>query len=261
MVAPSEPMDRPTDPPAEEIDDILLTDNLRARFANRCTATDIRIPIPSGGRGIGNGVLVVPGWIRERAVEILFDNDEIGESDGLPSAVLHCLLKVKYDLHFLFCPSSRSSPQLPIDLRDVLVSTLLIVGGTAALPGFIPRLRASLLQLLSPPDRSTSSNSNAQSMNIDSGPLAPAPLRTPESRRVEEQLWRTKKDHPFGSLYPLASKLAILNDPTPLDGDGALKNAGVAPKWTPNLMTWVGGSLAGSENLSATDDTNADQMR
>ena len=82
-------------------------------------------------------------------------------------------------------------------------------------------------------------------MQVDAEPEASAPLHTPESRRIEAQMWRQKKDHPFRALEPLASKVAILNDPTPLDGEGALKHAGVAPRWTPSLMTWVGGSLAG----------------
>ena len=79
-------MDRPTDPPADEIDDILLMDSLKARFAGKSTATDIRIRVPSGGPGIGNGLLLVPGWIRERAAEVLFNNDEIGES----GRIAHC---------------------------------------------------------------------------------------------------------------------------------------------------------------------------
>lgn len=53
-------------------------------------------------------------------------------------------------------------------------------------------------------------------------------------------------DDPYKEIYGLMGKIAILNDPAPLDGDGAGgENAGKAPRWVPSLLNWVGGSIAG----------------
>jgi actin-related protein 10 len=129
--------------------------------------------------------------------------------------------------------------QLPVDLRLAMVSTLLVVGGTPSLPGFIPRLRTSLLYSLHP--QSTSSAA------VDDVP--PPPLHTLGARREETKAWRKRHQEPYKELYPLASKLAILNDPCPLDtADGAVpggSQGGSAPRWKCGLMAWVGGSLAG----------------
>ena len=78
------------------MDDVLLMDDLKTRLQPTSTATELRIPILGDGRGIGPGMLVIPGWIRERAVEVLFDDDAVGEADGLPTAILQTLLKVSY---------------------------------------------------------------------------------------------------------------------------------------------------------------------
>ena len=96
--APSsvESTQRPSEPPADEMDDVLLMDDLKTRLQPTSTATELRIPIGGDGRGIGPGMLVIPGWIRERAVEVLFDDDAVGEADSLPSAILQTLLKVSY---------------------------------------------------------------------------------------------------------------------------------------------------------------------
>lgn len=110
---------------------------------------------------------------------------------------------------------------MPVDLRHTLASSILVVGGTASLLNFIPRLRLSLLQSLLPP------------------PTSPAP-----SEAISLPAWKMRHTEPYRELYPLASKLAILNDPRPLESEGTTKG-GSAPRWTPSLMPWVGGSLAG----------------
>ena len=142
------------------------------------------------------------------------------------------------------CGPGLTKTQLPVDLRPLLISTLLAVGGTASLPGFIPRLRSSLLQLL----RTADAGGIDGDMDIDRPAPAEAVVPPPpsaRSRRDDNLAWRKRLNEPYTLLYPLASKLAIINDPTPLDGDGGLKNAGVAPRWAPGLVSWVGGSLAG----------------
>lgn len=59
--------------------------------------------------------------------------------------------------------------------------------------------------------------------------------------------WRKRHEEPYRPLYPLRGKLSVMNDPDPLEGEGGSMagNAGMATRWSPGLVAWVGGSLAG----------------
>ncbi|KAI8853253.1 hypothetical protein BC829DRAFT_440224 [Chytridium lagenaria] len=70
-----------------------------------------------GGERVG-----VPGWVRERAAEILFEGDDDGESVGVDCC--------------------------PIDIRTEMMENILLAGGTAMLPGFQARLLEHFKQLL-----------------------------------------------------------------------------------------------------------------
>ena len=110
--------------------------------------------------------------------------------------------------------------QVPVDLRRTLVSSILVVGGTAMLPGFIPRLHDELIRALTRP-----------------------PPELPErvaSRRNRPPL---PSFDPYGTLRPLAPYIAIVNNPSPTAS--AAGTAGRGPAFTPAAMPWVGGSLAG----------------
>lgn len=109
-----------------------------------------------------------------------------------------------------------------MDLRKTLASSILVVGGTAMLPGFIPRLHGELLRATAPP---------------------PASPRQP-----------TRQDKPpppqydrYASLRPLVPYFAILNNPSPPPSmsERAANNAGKSPGFSPAIMAWIGGSLAG----------------
>ncbi|WWC95350.1 hypothetical protein V866_002212 [Kwoniella sp. B9012] len=186
------------------------------RYGNTSTAKDISFRIKST-LGLGPSTIIVPGWIRERVAEILLEDDGGSEDESLPRLILNCIMK------------------LPIDLRKSLISSLLIVGGTASLPGFIPRLRISLLHHLLPPPASIQHKS---------------PLNTPDSRREEALLWRQRNREPYKEIYGLSDKLVIINDPSPVDG-----KSGMAPRWSTGLMGWVGGSLAGALKTSSMEIT------
>src|ERR1700739_1607616 len=78
--------------------------------------------------------------------------------------------------------------QVPLDLRTTMASSILCVGGTPMLPGFIPRLHAELIRTLS---------------------AVPSPQR---------QQTRPGRPPPppydrYASLRPLTKYIAILNDP------------------------------------------------
>lgn len=203
-------IDMPAEP-LEEIDNCALMKSISTRYAGTSARSPkaFRIPHSASPRD-GQGTLVVPGWILERATEVLFEDDPSTESASLQGVILATLLK------------------LDVDLRSTMISSLLVVGGTVSMPNFIPRLRAELHQSLSP--TSTSLLSSSSDSPADALSLA---------------AWKKRHTEPYRELYPLTPKLAILNDPRPLEGPGRSSQGGSAPRWTPGLMSWVGGSLAG----------------
>lgn len=88
-------------------------------YMRHSTATDLRMkvePPPSQQAGTGRGTLVIPGWIRERAAEVLFEGGDVDES-SVAEVILDSLLKVSVDnmwllvtvYELLFIGSSGSS--------------------------------------------------------------------------------------------------------------------------------------------------------
>lgn len=69
-------------------------------YMRHSTATDLRIrvePPPSQQTGTGRGTLGIPGWIRERAAEVLFEGGDVDESSAA-EVILDSLLKVRYSV-------------------------------------------------------------------------------------------------------------------------------------------------------------------
>ncbi|KAH9964476.1 actin-domain-containing protein [Russula dissimulans] len=177
-------------------------------YMRHSTATDLRLkvtPPASQQTGTGLGTLIVPGWIRERGSEVLFEGGDVDES-SISETILDCLLKI------------------PVDLRKTLASSILVTGGTAMLPGFIPRLHTELIRAIA-----TSPSSSARP------PARPGRPRPPAYDR-------------YAALRPLVPYFAILNNPSPGSPSGARgsANAGKAPAFAPATMAWVGCSLAGA---------------
>ncbi|KAJ6531966.1 actin-domain-containing protein [Mycena capillaripes] len=180
---------------------------LATLYKRHSTATDLQmrvVPPVSQQTGTGRGTLIIPGWVRERTAEVLFEGGDVDES-STAEVILDSLLKV------------------PVDLRKTLASSILVVGGTAMLPGFIPRLQHELVRAVGPP---------------------PTPSRHP-TRPDRPSL---PPYDPYASLRPLLPYFAILNNPSPPPSTTAraVANAGKAPAFSPATMAWVGGSLAGS---------------
>ena len=69
-------------------------------YKRHSTASDIQMPVtpPASSGGLGRGVLTIPGWIRERAAEVLFEGGDVDEV-SVAEVILDSLLKVG----FLFC--------------------------------------------------------------------------------------------------------------------------------------------------------------
>ncbi|KAG6857384.1 hypothetical protein H0H87_004746 [Tephrocybe sp. NHM501043] len=180
---------------------------LATMYTRHSTATDLHmrvVPPPSQQTGTGRGTLIIPGWVRERAAEVLFEGGDVDEA-SVAEVILDALLKV------------------PVDLRKTLASSILLCGGTAMLPGFIPRLHLEILRALSPPSAAS---------RHPTRPNKPLP---PQYDR-------------YASLRTLIPYFAILNNPSPPPpmSDRAKAHAGKAPAFSPATLSWVGGSLAGS---------------
>lgn len=65
-------------------------------YKRHSTATDLQMrvmPPPSQQTATGRGTLIIPGWIRERAAEVLFEGGDVDES-SLAELILDALLKV-----------------------------------------------------------------------------------------------------------------------------------------------------------------------
>jgi actin-related protein 10 len=85
------------------------------------------------------------------------------------------------------------------------------------MPGFIPRLHQELVGTLT------------KAMPIPS-------MRSPKRRAYD----------PFETLRPLASHVAILDNPSPPPAtSSSSQSAGKAPAFSPVCQSWIGGSLAG----------------
>ncbi|KAA1477183.1 actin-like ATPase domain-containing protein [Dentipellis sp. KUC8613] len=216
---------------------------LATLYTRHSTATDLHLkvePPVAQQTGTGRGTLVVPGWIRERGAEVLFEGGDVDEG-SVAETVLDALLKV------------------PVDLRKTLASSILVTGGTAMLPGFIPRLRAELIRAIgtSPPLPSSSSSSGLLHRSSSHPPSSPFPSSSPypeasssPARRPTPSRYRGSRRvyDRYAPLRPLVPHIAVLNDPSPppaAAGTGA-RYAGKAPAFTPATLAWVGGSLAGS---------------
>jgi actin-related protein 10 len=187
-------------------------EGIAAIYEKHSTTRDLSLKVnpPGIGAPTGRGTLIIPGWVRERAAEVLFEGGDVDES-SVAEVILDCLMRVGHSILFGLQFRFVTGSQVPLDLRKTLISSILIVGGTAMLPGLIPRLRKELARAL---DRPTN------------GGL----------RRYD----------PYAPLKSLASSIAIVNDPAPPpSASSAAANAGKAPAFTPALFPWIGGSLAG----------------
>lgn len=228
---------------------------MAALYKKHATATDVQmrvVPPPAHAAAAGSfnnarGTLIIPGWIRERAAEVLFEGGDIDER-SVVELILDSLLKV------------------PVDLRKTLASSILVVGGTAMLPGFIQRLQAEIIKTLEPqpdlPSSIASHRRDGQSTPTPSasGANTPPDAVTPTATRFHHHQVKVPSPRraydPHATLRSLTPHIAILNNPSIANMTGyasphALANAGKAPAFAPALMPWVGGSLAGALKISS----------
>lgn len=218
-------------------------------YESASTAKDATVDIPKGEDGKSDRI-TVPGWIRERAAEIFFETDD-EDRLSIQECILECLLK------------------LPIDLRPIMISRMLVTGGGGMLPGFIPRLRIAILQSLMtsqdeedlptppPPTVTAAASTTDRAPRRRRRKTKPRPSTDYEKYviRREAIVCRRKHNAPYLRLVGLAGSVAILNDTHPLpDADGP-DLAGSAPAFAPSLMPWIGASIAGSLQVGGEEIT------
>lgn len=69
---------------------------LATMYTRHSTATELHLPVVppiSQQTTLGRGTLIIPGWIRERAAEVLFEGGDVDES-SVAEVILEALLKV-----------------------------------------------------------------------------------------------------------------------------------------------------------------------
>ncbi|KAG0215105.1 hypothetical protein BGX28_000810 [Mortierella sp. GBA30] len=176
------------------------------------------------------GILAIPGWIRERASECLFNGDEDAES--LTDIILESILKS------------------PSDLRRPLISSMLLIGGTAQLPNLQNRLLQEIkrslqsnprwkalsglvdsvrfLDQLTPEDEAAAAvaaaSTSASAMSASTSQQSMKDLDPEREReRERERETRRKKKDQTKKAYQSSGKVFM-----------------------PNCRAWIGGSIVGS---------------
>lgn len=100
---------------------------VRTCFVRSKTTPEDKLPPDTDYPLSSEYTLHIDGYIRDHAADILFE--DMGEDSPIPMCVLDALMKC------------------PIDLRRELSENILVIGGTASLPGFNYRMKQELESL------------------------------------------------------------------------------------------------------------------
>ncbi|KAN0060131.1 hypothetical protein ACQY0O_008105 [Thecaphora frezii] len=169
------------------------------------------------------GAIAIPGWIRDRAAEVLFESDGDDEASIVELAV-------------------DVIRKLPIDLRATMCESILVTGGTAMLPGLINRFRTQLEVELQRVETQQTAAPSGSRQGRASAATAPSPAQTSAEHTPAE-------DADSGSAVRggmLHRRLAVLNDPWPRVSKQLGKSqGGSAPAFAANLLPFLGASLLG----------------
>lgn len=182
------------------------------------------------------GILAIPGWIRERACECLFNGDEDAES--LTDVILDAVAKA------------------PSDLRRPLISSLLLIGGTAQLPNLQNRLLQEIKRSLQMNKRWKHLSGLAESVRFlddltpaDEAAAAAAAQASSSSLSLGSNMGRSASTQSMMDADPTDSPSAADRErerrrKREQQGKKAYQSSGKV--FSPNCRGWIGGSLVGS---------------
>ncbi|KAF9978197.1 hypothetical protein BGZ73_003378 [Actinomortierella ambigua] len=222
--------------------DDVSQDEMNAKYRDMSGSTEVHVEVWLQEEQ-ARGVLAIPGWIRERACECLFTGDEDAES--VTACTLEAVLRA------------------PSDLRRPLISSLLLIGGTAQLPNFQNRLLQEIRRELQTNKRWKALSGLAEAVRfLDdlTDPSQPPPPPPPASTatEMEKDLLADLEALPARSRSSLTasggsgsgSRASLQVDrrrkrdaaPKPYESSGRV--------FMPNCRGWIGGSLIGSLKAS-----------
>jgi len=74
-------------------------ESVAAMYQKHSTARDMSLKVnpPGIGAPAGRGTLIIPGWVRERVAEVLFEGGDVDES-SVAEVILDCLMRVGHSI-------------------------------------------------------------------------------------------------------------------------------------------------------------------
>ncbi|KAF9912925.1 hypothetical protein EC991_007538 [Linnemannia zychae] len=213
--------------------DSISEDEMNNYYREMSKATEVHVDVWLEEEQ-ARGLLAIPGWIRERASECLFNGDEDAES--LADVILESILKA------------------PSDLRRPLISSMLLIGGTAQLPNLQHRLTLEITRSLQTNPRWKQLSGLASSVRFLDDLVtekASAPSRSPSHQSVMDL-------DPSATSFvgsPSLGGSSMSLDPSSASRDKDRKTKRSQTKkdyqssgkvFMPNCRAWIGGSLVGS---------------
>ena len=74
-------------------------ESIAAMYQKHSTTRDLSLKVnpPGIGAPTGRGTLIIPGWVRERAAEVLFEGGDVDES-SVAEVILDCLMRVGHSI-------------------------------------------------------------------------------------------------------------------------------------------------------------------
>ncbi|PWZ01744.1 actin-like ATPase domain-containing protein [Testicularia cyperi] len=197
------------------------------------------------------GLIAIPGWVRERAAEVLFEPGDEDEASLIEMTV-------------------ATLASLPVDLRRSMCQNLVVTGGTAMLPGFANRFRVQLAHAVELAEQ----RSGPLSIEKFNHALATGGKK---EKATQGALNAEPADDRNTRGRLLHTSVALLNDPWPghtasdasklrsanggrdhkggsigggVDGGGD-GGGGSAPAFAANVLAWMGASLVGALKTSS----------
>lgn len=212
-------------------------DEMNNNYRDVSTSTEVNVEVWLQEEQ-ARGKLAIPGWIRERASECLFNGDEDAES--LTDVILETVSKV------------------PSDLRRPMISSLLLIGGTAQLPNLQNRLLQEIRRSLQTNKRWKQLSGLADSVRFlddltpaDESLAAAAAAAAAAASATSASLASASSS----SLMDLDSEPGTSSRATTTKEKDPRKKKKDQPKkayqssgkvFMPNCRGWIGGSLVGS---------------